>query len=123
MLAERSEEILVGVEHLLEAPRRRLTVPPMVQHDGDDHRELAGFPSLLLGQRGQVLVPDSHHVTHHLERREVLRVALVLQQEVEQRLPAREARRVEDVRVAVLEVLVDEAPRPGGSAPRGRGAR
>jgi hypothetical protein len=36
----------------------------------------------------------------------------VLPQEVEQRLPARDARGVEEVRVAILEVLVDEGPGP-----------
>jgi hypothetical protein len=110
VLAECREHLLVGVQHLLEAHRRRPAVPAVVQHDGHDHRQLADLASPFLGQRGEVLVPDPDHVAHHLERRERPRVALVLPEEVDQRLPARDARGVEEIRAAVLEVLVDEAP-------------
>ncbi|MFO0756675.1 MAG: hypothetical protein U0359_09300 [Byssovorax sp.] len=112
MVAERREEIGVRIEELLEGHRRGPPVLAVVEHDGDNHRELAGLASLLLGRRGQVEVPDPHHVAHELEGREVVRVRLVLPEDVEMRIAAGNPGVVEEVGVAVLEVLVDEGAGP-----------
>lgn len=102
-IPRRVEHGVVGVEEIAEATARGPAGRAMVEDERDDDREPIDAG---LAARG----PDARHVDEHSKGHPPIDRALVLQQQVEQSLTARDLRREQEIGPHLARVGVDEAP-------------